>query len=871
MQDAHIFPFLWMRGEPEEVMRREMQAIYDCGIRAVCVEARPHKDFCGPGWWHDMDIILDEAEKRGMLVWILDDKHFPTGYANGLIETKYPERRKEYLNFNTADVFGSQRPIELNVSEMLAPPARFWDLGQPPNPERANNYLISVTALRFARGNIFTEERIDLTGSVTDGVLRCTLPRGQWQIVVVYHTCTDGGDETYINLIDSVSAHTQIEGVYEEHYRHYGDKFGKTIAGFFSDEPQFGNMPGLANTAAIVGRTKMPIPWSREIEAMLRERWGEKLPAVLPYLWQNTDTMADCARFRYDYMDCLTLLYEKNFSAAIGKWCEDHSVEYIGHVVEDSGAHARLGLGVGHYFRAMTGQHMAGIDCIGGQIVYGAPVETRSDLTVIDGEFMHYSLGRMGGSAAHLDPVKKGRCMCELFGAYGWEFGVRDEKYVLDHLLSRGVNYLVPHAFSMADYPDADCPPHFYARGHNPEYPWFQKLMVYAQTMCDALSGGMHDADVAVLYDAEAEWAGDRMPMQAVARHLQTNQIEFDFVSLDMLCRQRERYRTKVDNGVLSVNGVRFHALIVPRTEWAAAPLAIFLHENPDFPVIFADDLPKGMVGGANSAFPELVSPKHDVVALADIPGMLVEAGMAPVHVSPAFPQLTVYRYVKDGKKRFFLLNESADDVFQGSVSLPASGKKTIAHLFEGRTEALPEDATLTLQPGESCLICETADVSALPVYRPFPVTPAESSLAADLSQNWTVAAAPNEEPVAFGASETAESLHPYSDAHPKFSGVLRYEKDFTLSEVAGTEWLDCENVYEVMRVSVNGQEAGCVIRPPYRLEIGSLLRPGTNHIVIDVATTPHRDQANYPPLPFVIKYAVAEPTGLCGTVKLYK
>ena len=32
--------------------------------------------------------------------------------------------------------------------------------------------------------------------------------------------------------------------------------------------------------------------------------------------------------------------------------------------------------------------------------------------------------------------------MCELFGAYGWNFGVRDMKYLLDHLLCRGVPQL---------------------------------------------------------------------------------------------------------------------------------------------------------------------------------------------------------------------------------------------------------------------------------------------------------------------------------------------------------------------------------------------------------------------------------------------
>ena len=41
-----------------------------------------------------------------MKLWILDDKHFPTGYANGLIEKKYPERKKLYLACTTADIFG---------------------------------------------------------------------------------------------------------------------------------------------------------------------------------------------------------------------------------------------------------------------------------------------------------------------------------------------------------------------------------------------------------------------------------------------------------------------------------------------------------------------------------------------------------------------------------------------------------------------------------------------------------------------------------------------------------------------------------------------------------------------------------------------
>ena len=102
----YILPFLWMKGEEETLIRREIDRIHACGIRAVCLESRPHPDFCGPHWWRDVDIVLDEARKRNMKVYILDDVHFPTGYANGLLAKKYPERAKQYLAVRSFDITG---------------------------------------------------------------------------------------------------------------------------------------------------------------------------------------------------------------------------------------------------------------------------------------------------------------------------------------------------------------------------------------------------------------------------------------------------------------------------------------------------------------------------------------------------------------------------------------------------------------------------------------------------------------------------------------------------------------------------------------------------------------------------------------------
>ena len=211
-----------------------------------------------------------------MKIWILDDKHFPTGYANGLIE-QHPERKKQYIACTTVDIYGASRPLSLNIQRMLKPTIGFWEIGNPVDyAEQARNTLVAAVALRYEEGHIFHEDVVDLTDLCKDGRVSFKLPEGQWRVHVIYRTRTDGGDPTYINMIDKVSAHTQIEGVYEAHYAKYADEFGKTIAGFFSDEPQFGNISEQSFDTKL-GKKKMPLPWSDELEEMLTTVTGQNI------------------------------------------------------------------------------------------------------------------------------------------------------------------------------------------------------------------------------------------------------------------------------------------------------------------------------------------------------------------------------------------------------------------------------------------------------------------------------------------------------------------------------------------------------------------------------------------------------------------
>ena len=140
-------------------------------------------------------------------------------------------------------------------------------------------------------------------------------------------------------------------------------------------------------------------------------------------------------------MDAVTRLIEKNFAGQLGDWCKAHGVEYIGHIWEDKFLSYALGGGLGHYFRAMHGNHMGGVD-----VVFNAQMHPWSQHSTRDsmgGDFYYYVLGKLASSHAHIDPRKQGRALCEIFGATGWDFGVDKMKYLADNFLVSGINRYV--------------------------------------------------------------------------------------------------------------------------------------------------------------------------------------------------------------------------------------------------------------------------------------------------------------------------------------------------------------------------------------------------------------------------------------------
>lgn len=516
--DNHVLPFLWLKGEARETITEYLEQIAGADIREVCLESRTHPDFCRDGWWSDLRFIIGECKRLGLKIWLLDDAHFPTGYANGALEGDDvdPALKKTVLKHRTITVVGPQPSTTIKLGNLMDPTERF----------------VGAAAFDAAGAPLDLALTVEQGDDGTPARLRFDAPTGITTIELYVTSQKTGFRDEYINMVDAASCRVLIDAVYEPTFEHLGDEFGKTILGFFTDEPGFmnekGTAPDDASTSSFIGRSDLALPWSDELARRLHDALGENWLTKLHGLWTRE---ADGAQVRHAYMDLATQLYRSCFDEQIGDWCRAHGVMHIGHVIEDKSCHTRLGQGAGHYFRAVAGQDMAGVDVVINQL---APGIDRGRYSYFHGawnmEFFTYALAKLGSSAARLDPKKQGRCMAEVFGAFGWHEGLREMKWIADHMLVRGINWFTPHAFSMAPFPDWDCPPHFYAHGNNPQWPHFGQLMRYMNRTATLLSEGAAARPVAILYHADAEWAGNAMPVERVAAELTRAQIDFDFV-----------------------------------------------------------------------------------------------------------------------------------------------------------------------------------------------------------------------------------------------------------------------------------------------------------------------------------------------------
>lgn len=514
-------PYFGMNGPVTiESLVKDLDTMKALGFRAVTAQAGGgmSQGYLSPEYFAFFKQFVEEAKKRDLRVWIVDDIGYPSGFAGGRFTSEKPELRMQALTISAR-----------------VPVSAAGELKQSLQPD-----AVAVTAINS------NGQKVSIP--ITNGAIDWTAPQssGDWTVLVVSHVFrtsptrsdtnpkhTKDQSQSLEDYLNPAATAQFLEFTHDQYYKAMPEEFGKTILGFRGDEPDY-SISGL--------------PWTPEFFATFERVKGYDirpyLAAILtaqPSRNQPAAKLSDAElRAKGDYYDVFSQMFRDVFFKPQGIWCAQHNVEYQVHLNHEE-MEMELTHSEGEFFRDMEYVEVPGIDAIWHQIW----TDTISDYP------------RLAASAAHV--YGHPRAFTESFAAYRPAPDITQARYILNEQLVRGVNL-----FETMYYPATS--PTGEGRGgpsavmRDPGWP---ALMQYIRRMSYVTAMGRPAAEVALYLPSDSMWMNDAHADEqfvAAERLLGEHQVDFDIVNMDALASD-----LKAGKGVLtSASGNSYHTVLLP-------------------------------------------------------------------------------------------------------------------------------------------------------------------------------------------------------------------------------------------------------------------------------------------------------------------
>lgn len=467
-------PFwFWNDDLSEKEIKRQMTAFRLKGISRFIIHPRmglPESiGYLSDKWFYFVKFAVEEAKKLGMKIVIYDEAMYPSGSCHGKVVKTNPH----YASCGLFMYDTENRKTETAVAKAVINGKEYF----------------------------FFEEN-------TEGTIRG-----------IHYGEDDGEPRAPLSAdllnYDAVSCFIKL--THQRYYDHLADEFGKTIIGFFTDEPM------------ICGRfSKGGIPWTHGFIKTLKQ--NGICESDLYYLFFEKDSNKG-RKINRIYNTLILKRLGDTYYAQLSRWCKAHNVALIGHP-EKSTDIAMLS-----YFD---------IPCQDIVWRYIAP----DNGSAVSGS--HSTMAKCASdSARHSKKLRNGN---ECFGACGhpdnpYAFTEDDMKWYLDWLFVRGCNLIIPHAFfySVRDARRDERPPDV---GMNSMF-WdnYSNLSTYIKRCSAINSGGVNITDIAILCTE------DYLPWKA-ARTLYESQLEFNYLEYRLLPE------CKFELGLCTISDQKYHILI---------------------------------------------------------------------------------------------------------------------------------------------------------------------------------------------------------------------------------------------------------------------------------------------------------------------
>lgn len=355
MSKNPIKPFWsWNDKLEKKELVEQIENMNKAGIEGFFMHARGglSTDYMSDEWFDMIEACLDKADELNMDAWAYDENGWPSGFADGIVPQTSHDYQQKWLVIKEVE--------DLN------------DLPQN---------VVGFYKIENGKSTVLSE-----------AVVGCTVIYYDYNIY-------------YIDTFNKEAIKCFIDNVHEKYYEKFGDRFGSSLKGFFTDEPQY-------------GRDKF-VPWSSKFEALFKETYGYDLIEQLPKLYYKLEGYE---AFRSDYFNMVSDRFRESFMKQMYDWCTEHNCMLTGHMMEETGLLAQMHSTAGvmscyEYF------HEPGIDWLGRII--------SSPLTPKQLGSAAYQLGR--------------KTLTESFALCGWDVSLNELKWIAQWQAVNGVTMLCPH------------------------------------------------------------------------------------------------------------------------------------------------------------------------------------------------------------------------------------------------------------------------------------------------------------------------------------------------------------------------------------------------------------------------------------------
>lgn len=197
----------WNGPMSREVIARDLDSLHALGFSAVTIEAgyKMPAEYLSDGWFKLVKTAVEEARKRDMHIWIIDEGKYPSGFAGGKFSKERPDLRMQALVvYERINASAGQ-----TISKKLSGP-------------------VSAVAVNV----------MDSTSKIIDvhsGEMNWTAPQGNWQIVLVQpqfktgvtraaNNPTQGKDTTnsLCDYLNPVAVRQFIDFTHEQYKKYMG-------------------------------------------------------------------------------------------------------------------------------------------------------------------------------------------------------------------------------------------------------------------------------------------------------------------------------------------------------------------------------------------------------------------------------------------------------------------------------------------------------------------------------------------------------------------------------------------------------------------------------------------------------------------------